>query len=86
MKFEGSTLPDGNTLATCGNSQTPWVSVFFEEKISGKDSASLALLGRPRIDFIIDKLQEKNAPFISLKENDDQGSLMLSIFAGLSQF
>ena len=40
--------------------------------------------------FIIDKLQEKKVSFISLKENIDtttpQGKLMLTIFAGLSQF
>ena len=40
--------------------------------------------------FIIDKLQEKKVSFVSLKENIDtttpQGKLMLTIFAGLSQF
>ena len=40
--------------------------------------------------FIIDKLQEKKVFFVSLKENIDtttpQGKLMLTIFAGLSQF
>lgn len=39
---------------------------------------------------IIDKLQDKKVSFISLKENIDtttpQGKLMLTIFAGLSQF
>lgn len=39
---------------------------------------------------IIDKLQEKKVSFVSLKENIDtttpQGKLMLTIFAGLSQF
>ena len=40
--------------------------------------------------FIIDKLQEKKVSFVSIKENIDtttpQGKLMLTIFAGLSQF
>ena len=40
--------------------------------------------------FIIDKLQEKKVSFVSLEENIDtttpQGKLMLTIFAGLSQF
>ncbi len=40
--------------------------------------------------LIIDKLQEKKVSFVSLKENIDtttpQGKLMLTIFAGLSQF
>lgn len=47
---------------------------------------------RPTKDllFIIDKLQEKKVSFVSLKKNIDtttpQGKLMLTIFAGLSQF
>ena len=40
--------------------------------------------------FIIGKLQENGVSFVSLKENIDtttsQGKLMLTIFAGLSQF
>ena len=40
--------------------------------------------------FIIGKLQEKGVSFVSLKENIDtttpQGKLMLTVFAGLSQF
>lgn len=40
--------------------------------------------------LIINKLQEKQVSFVSLKENIDattpQGKLMLTIFAGFSQF
>ena len=40
--------------------------------------------------FIIDNLQEKKEPFISIKENIDtttpQGKLLLNIFAGLAHY
>ena len=53
---------------------------------------SYSRLARSTTDLllIIEKLQEKNVSFVSLKENIDtttpQGKLMLTIFAGLSQF
>lgn len=52
---------------------------------------SYSRLARSTKDLLlIDKLQEKKVSFVSLKENVDtttpQGKLMLTIFAGLSQF